>query len=171
MDAVSAITLIILCIILGVSGQLVRVVIGLKDKNDAFTNKGQENINSEEKTFIDEINKNVALGDESVMKLESKLYDSLDTKWNFELGPIKNSILISLVVGTAIGLLACFYEWSQGTITVDAKFMGLIMATGYAGSDALEGLSDAIKLVLEKIIRYINHVIMLLTGHNKKSRE
>jgi len=150
MDAISAISLILLCLLLGVSGQLVRTVVELRKDSDAFTNKGQDDISSDEQKVIDGLSG--ALDEAKLKELieaEGKLYDTLNTsqKWDFDAGPVKKSLCISVFVGLVIGFLAFLYELWSGNLAVDEKFMAVIAATGYAGSDAVEGLYDCLKAI------------------------
>jgi hypothetical protein len=151
MDAQSYILLIILSIILGMAGQFVRVVVNLKD--DAYTNKEYDDIDNAEKTLIDSLystGKKVkpAPSQSDISTNEAQLDSLLKKEQNkgFDLGQesIPKTLGIALLVGFIVGLLACVYESSQGTTTIDIKFIALITATGYAGSDAVEGIIDSI---------------------------
>jgi hypothetical protein len=147
-DTITAISLLILCMLLGVSGQLVRIIVELKKEGDSHETKEQKEIDTEERKIVAEMK-----GDdpEKQKKLENDLYDTLRERHKsyHQLDDIKKSITISLIVGIVIGAAAVLYKSSQGSTTIDTTLMASIMATGYAGSDAMEGIIDSVNTFID----------------------
>ncbi|MCC7551648.1 MAG: SHOCT domain-containing protein [Methanobacterium sp.] len=121
-------------IILGLTGQLIRVVVGIKKQYDSTENPTASTVTTT-KAILNTNTEN-----------PQTVTNKISTFWN------NKQFFVSLFIGAVAGALASLFL-SEAGISMNAEFYLAVIAAGYAGTDFIEGLvrTKAPKVTTEEL--------------------